>query len=95
MKGFYLFTPQKEYFFVTEQTKRTPKLVAQVENFLNERGCTYRGMHGCFSVKEMMQQGVCEIKHTEKFGDYYDIHGEGWGGCGSFLHENKTEVVRL
>lgn len=95
MNGFYFHTPRKEFFFVTNQTKRTPKLVGAIDKLLRERGCIYRGTFGTFQLKEMLRPGVCEIKHTEKFGDYYDIHGDGWGGCGHFLHENFTEVVKL
>lgn len=96
MNGFYFSTPKREFFFVTNQTKRTPKLVSTIDKLLQERfDCKYRGMYGSFKLKEMLLPAVCEIKHTEKFGDYYDIHGDGWGGCGHFLHENFTEVVHI
>lgn len=95
MNGFYFYTPTKEFFFVTNQTKKTPKLVKAIENILTTLGCNYRGTFGQFNLKDMLYLGTCEIKHTEKFGDYYSIHGEGWGGAGSFLSENKTKIIHL
>lgn len=101
MYGFYFNTPSKEYFFVTKQTKRTAKLCKDVENYLIEDGCrfvrngAYHGAFGTFSIKDKLQLATCEVKHTEKFGDYYDIKGENFGGAGGFVSEGKTKIVLL
>jgi hypothetical protein len=101
MTGFYFNTPSKEYFFVTKQTKRTAKLCKDVENYLIEDGCRfvwdgkYHGAFGNFSIHDKLQAATCEVKHTEKFGDYYDIKGDDFGGAGSFVSENKTKIVLL
>ena len=101
MQGYYFYTPKKEYFFVTEQTKRTDRLCAKVLQVLEDDECEYivngkyYGAFGVFSIHDKLEKGTCEVKHTEKFGDYYDIKGEGWGGKGGFVSENKIKVVYL
>lgn len=101
MKGYYFYTPSKEYFFVTEQMRRTEKLCKAVEDYLIEDGCRrvyngkYHGVCGDSSIKDKLKAGTCEVKHTENNGDYYNIKGEGWGGCGSFVHDGKTKIVLL
>ena len=69
MKGFFFSTPKKEYFFVTDKTRKTKGLVDKIDNILKEKECSH--------------------------GKYYNIHGEGWGGFGHFLNENKTEIIYL
>lgn len=101
MSGFYFKTPCKEYFFVTNKTKRTEKLCKDVENYLIEDGCrfvyggAYHGAFGTFSIKEKLQPATCEVKHTEKFGDYYDIKGDDFGGAGGFVSDGKTKIVSI
>lgn len=101
MFGYYFHTPSKEYFFVTKQAKRTEKLCKAIEDYLVEDGCRrvyngkYRGIVGDFSIHDCLQAATCEVKHTEKFGDYYDIKGENFGGAGGFVSEGKTKIVLL
>jgi hypothetical protein len=102
LKGFCFVVPNVlDYFFVTDQTRRTEKLCERVEQELVADGCkrVFNGMyHGCFgdfSIHDMLDAAVCEVKHTEKFGDYYDIHGEGWGGRGSYVNDGKTKIIYL
>lgn len=100
LTGYYFYTPSKEYFFVTEQTKRTEKLCRKIEDCLIKNGCIYvkdgkyRGV-GVFSIHDKLEPATCEIKHTEKFGDYYDIKGEGFGGAGGFVSEGKTVILYI
>lgn len=95
MKGFFFNTPKKEYFFVTDKTKKTKCLIEKIDNILKEKyNCTYRGTFGTFPLADMLHLGECEIKECSH-GKYYNIYGEGWGGFGHFLHENKTEIIYL
>jgi hypothetical protein len=101
MKGYYFYTPCKEYFFVTEQTKRTEKLCEKVLQALEQDDCEYivngkyYGAYGVFSIHDKLEPATCEVKHTEKFGDYYDIKGENFGGAGSFVKDGKTKIVLI
>lgn len=101
MTGYYFQTPSKEYFFVTNQTKRTAKLCEKVLQALEEDDCEYivngkyYGTFGVFSIKDKLEAATCEVKHTEKFGDYYDIKGDNFCGAGSFVSEGKTKIVLL
>lgn len=101
MQGFYFNTPSREYFFVTNQKRRTDKLCKAVEDYLVEDGCrfvyggAYHGAFGTFSLKEKLEAATCEIKHTEKYGDYYSINGENFGGAGGFVKDGKAKIVLL
>ena len=100
MKGFYFYTPSKEYFFVTKQTRRTKKFCKSVEEYLTEEGCrfVYDGMYHShyghiFSIHDKLEPATCEVKHT-KFGDYYDIKGKKL--CrGGFVKDGRRKLVVL
>lgn len=100
MQGFYFYTPRKEYFFVTKQTKRTDKLCEKVLQALEQDGCEYivngkyYGKYAVLSIREKLEPATCEVKHTEKFGDYYDIKGENFG-AGGFAKDGRTKIVLL
>ena len=101
MTGFYFYTPSMEYFFVTNQTKRTEKLCEKVLHALEQDGCrfvyggAYHGAFGTFSIHDKLEAATCEVKHAEKFGDYYDIKGENFCGAGGFVKDGKTKIVSL
>ena len=60
MHGFYIYIPNKEYFFVTKQTERTEEFCKAVEKYLVEDGCKI----GAFSIKEKLQLATCQVRHT-------------------------------
>ena len=99
MKGFYFYTPSREYFFVTKQTRRTKKFCKSVEEYLNEDGCRfvhdgmYHGSITTFSIHDKLEPATCEVKQT-KFGAYYDIRGKKL--CrGGFIKDGKRKLVVL
>lgn len=94
--GYYFYTPQADYFFVTDFCKykrKNPWLVALIDKCLKDNGCTYRGMVGCFQLKDMLQRGTIELK-TCSHGDYYSIKGDGYG-CGDFVKNRKTIIYQV
>ena len=93
-KGFYFYTPLVDYFFVTEQQKKTRKFVSQVRECPVGNGCHYCGTFGVFELCDMLQPATIEKKETEKFGTYYDIKGDGWS-AGKFVSEKLTQIIRL
>lgn len=93
-KGFYFYTPKVDYFFVTEQQKKTQKFVEKINETLKKDGCVYRGTFGDFNLSEMLQPGTIEKKESEKFGPYYDIKGDGWS-AGDFVSNKRTEIFHL
>ena len=99
-RGFYFFTPKMEYFFVTKQTRKTEQFCDKVYQSLLEHHCAfvyggmYHGSFGDFSIHDKLEACTLEIKHTEKFGDYYDIVGANCS-AGSFVEDNKLTIVEL
>ena len=93
-KGFYFYTPLVDYFFVTDQERKTQKFVEKVNECLKGNGCNYRGTFGTFGLSEMLQPATIEKKESEKFGVYYDIKGDGWS-AGDFLKNKLTQIVRI
>lgn len=99
-KGFYFYTPKMEYFFVTKSERRTESLCKRVYEALRDNGCKYvfnnmyHGMFGDFSIHDKLQYATCEVKHTERYGDYYDIKGIDFS-CTSFLRDEKMTVIEL
>lgn len=99
-QGFYFFTPKMEYFFVTSQSRRTESFCELVESKLKDLGCTsvfdgkYHGMFGNFSIHDKLEPATLEVKHTNKFGAYYDVKGSSFS-AGSFVSEKKLTIVEL
>lgn len=77
-KGFYLYTPNKDYFFVTDIKCKTRKLIQTVNQILTADGCTYRGKYGGFTLREMLQGAQLEKKRDDQHGTYYDVFGNGF-----------------
>jgi hypothetical protein len=91
--GYYFYTPNTDWFFITDSSKRTPTLVNAINDCLLQHGCTYRGMVGCFKLKDMLQRGSIELK-TCSHGDYYSISGDGWS-CGDFVKNRETKIYQV
>lgn len=94
--GYYFYTPQVDYFFVTDFCKykrKNPFLVALIDKCLKDNGCTYRGMVGCLKMKDMLQRGTIELK-TCSHGDYYSIKGDGYG-FGDFVNNRETKIYHV
>jgi hypothetical protein len=98
LNGYYFYTPKKEYFFVTNQTKRTKEFCEKVLQALERDDCEYivnGKYYGAFcvsSIHDKLDAATCEVKNSE-LGDYYDIKGENFGGAGSFVSDGKTKVI--
>lgn len=94
--GYYLYTPQVDFFFVTDFCKykmKNPYLVALIDKCLKDNGCTYRGMFGDFQLKDMLHQGTIELK-TCSYGDYYSIKGDGYS-CGGLINNRTTKIYQV
>lgn len=95
MDGFTFYLHGKDYFVETVQTRKTEKMAAKVLPLI---GCTATP-ENIKALLYRMNKAVCEIKtcrgsgRTEK--RYYDIHGEGFGGGGSWLDDGETIILKL
>ena len=102
LSGYYLYTWNKEYFFVTDYERKTNKLFERIIKSLNvplnDENIAY--------LKHNLLNAKCEIKevvYPEDFGEnkagskrkYYNIYGKNFSGYGSFLDDGKTIIINL
>lgn len=96
LEGFYYYTPRVDYFFVTNQQKRTKNLCEKVKAKLEADGNLYTGTFGTFSIHDMLDHGTIEREVSEKWGVSYNIRGDGYRwSAGSFEKDKHTEIVYL
>ena len=94
MKGFTLFLKGKDYFFVTDYKNKTKTLAKKIIRSLNGTGefDIPDNAAGIDSVMYSLQKAECEIRTLSNGNQYYEIHGDGFGGRGSFVDDGKTVI---
>lgn len=97
MKGFTLYAKGKDYFFVTNLKNKTKSLAKKVIRFLNGTGefDISDNAYGIDVILWSLQKAECEICTLPNGNQYYEIHGDGFGGRGSFVDDGKTIVLTL
>ena len=93
MKGFTFFVPSQgiDVFIETTQQKKTDAFAGKVLQKLGwadiPQARDYLLCH--------MRKAECEIKTLSNGSRHYDIHGDGFGGYGSFVGDGKTMIVKI
>lgn len=90
-KGFYLFAKNKDYFFVTSQQNKTQKLAEKILQRLNIAPTESNLKIALFRL----QKANCEIKTLNNGRQYYEIFGDNFGGCGSFVDDGNTIILNI
>ncbi len=80
--GYYLFTPNADYFFISNRKRKNPFMVSLIKKELSLGK----------DVKESLQFGTIELKTCSQ-GDYYSINGDGWG-CGGLVKNRQTIIYQ-
>jgi hypothetical protein len=94
--GYYFFSPQKDFFFITDFSKykrKNPWIVKRIDDCLKENDCTWRGMFDNFKLKDMLQRATIELK-SNGHGNYYDIKGDGFS-YGDYTWNRETKIFKL
>lgn len=95
MQGFTFFYNQKDYFIETKRTNKTKALAAEILPLI---GCSVTDRN-IQAMLYKLKRASCEIKtasNTErKEQRYYEISGDGFGGCGSWLDDGNTIILKL
>lgn len=95
MHGFTFFYRQKDYFVETERTNKTQNLAAEILPLI---GCSVTD-ENINALLWRLQKANCEIKTAEntdrKEKRYYEISGDGFGGCGGWLDDGSTIVLKM
>ena len=89
MKGFTFMLGKKDVFIETEYKNKTEVLASKILRKLQlpDNPSTRK------EVLYYLQKAECEIKGTTR--KYYEIHGENFGGKGSFVDDGNTIIIRL
>lgn len=92
-RGFYFYTPDKDYFFVTDIKCKTKRLIQSVKAILEADGCNYRGRYGGFTLRELLQPAQLEEKTDTTHGTFYDVFGNGFFHSTIASGQNKPMSV--
>lgn len=92
--GFYLFFRGVDYFLVTDKKNRTDALTIEFLNKIQNHLNAFYNID-CKTVeryKKAIKPANCEIRTLSNGRQYYEISGENFGGCGSFVDDGKTVI---
>lgn len=95
--GYYFYSPQADFFFITDFSKyprKNPWIVKLIDDILKKNDCTWRGHFDAFQLKDMLQRATIELKSNIN-GDYYNINGDDFGGCGDYTWNRDTKIYKL
>lgn len=102
MNGFYLYLGGYEYFFKTERTRLTNKLIDDILLNLhcnltqeNRDYIRYNVLRAELEIKELKYQEDIDGFKKGQTRKYYNIYGENFGGYGSFVDDGKTKLIIL
>lgn len=89
MKGFTFTYGKKDVFVETEYKNKTENLASKIlrKMLLPDNPDTRK------EVLHYLQKAECDIKGNVK--KYYEIHGDGFGGKGSFIDDGNTIIIKL
>ncbi len=87
--GFTIYANGKDYFFVTGRKNVTETFVEEVCRHLKWPDNQW-GKH---EVRQGLRRATLEVKGQKR--KYYEISGDGFGGCGSFCDDGMTVIVEL
>ena len=95
LKGFTFFLNNKDFFVETSRMNKTQSLAAEILHLLG-----YSITEG--NIKALLfrlKKATCEIKIAEnanrKEKRYFEISGEGFGGCGGWIDDGSTVILKI
>lgn len=91
-EGFTFYLSGKDYYIITNRDRKTEKMCIQVLEKLGHKEISKDLID---DLRYRMKPATMQIKSLENGRSYYDIHGDGFGGNGGFLDENKTVVMTI
>ena len=97
MKGFTLYAKGKDVFIETSYSRKTKELVKKIIKAMNGTGKfdIPDNTAGIDAVMYNLLKAECEILILSNGRQYYEIHGDGFGGRGSFTDDGSTIIIKL
>ena len=91
MKGFTFMLKDKDVFVETSYVNKTENLASKIltKMLLPDNPDTRK------ELLYWLQKAECEIKTLSNGKQMYDIHGDNFGGKGSFVDDGKTVIIKL
>lgn len=91
MKGFTFMLKGKDVFVETSYVNKTENLASKIltKMLLPDNPDTRK------ELLYWLQKAECEIKTLSNGKQMYDIHGDNFGGKGSFVDDGKTVIIKL
>ena len=91
MKGFTFPYKRKDVFVETKLKNKTQNLASEILKKLGEPN----NPDTRSELLWYLQRAECEIKTLSNGRQYYEIHGENFGGKGSFVDDGNTIIIKL
>lgn len=90
-KGFYFKLSGKDVFVETRKTRKTERLAGKILRAMGipDNPDTRR------ELLYWMRRATCEIRTLKNGRAYWEIAGDNFGGCGSFLDDGMTIILNL
>ena len=91
MKGFTFVLGNKDVFVETEKKNKTEKLASEIlrKLLLPDNPDTRK------ELLYWLQKAECEVRTLSNGKQYYEIHGDHFGGRGSFVDDGETVIIKL
>ena len=87
MTGFTMYINGKDYFYETKRTRKTEALAREILQGFSLNMTTA-------NLLPKLKRAECELKTLSNGKQMWDIHGDGFGGYGSFVGDGRTVVLR-
>ena len=91
MKGFTFPYKRKDVFVETKLKNKTQNLASEILKKLDEPD----NPDTRIELLWYLQRAECEIKTLSNGRQYYEIHGENFGGKGSFVDDGNTIIIKI
>ena len=94
IKGFTFPYGKKDVFVETSLKNKTQRLASAIIRGMVNVGIDIPDSPGTRkAILDLLRPAVCEIKGIGR--KYYEIHGDGFGGCGSFIDDGMTIIIKI
>lgn len=90
-KGFYFRFSDKDVFVETRKVRKTERLAKEILRAMElpDNPDTRR------ELLYWMRRATCEIRTLKNGRAYWEIAGDNFGGCGSFIDDGMTIILDL
>lgn len=96
MKGFTFPLGRKDVFVETERKNKTESLASMIlKELVNIDYDIPDNPSTRKEVLRCLQKAECEIHKLPNGREYYEIHGDSFGGKGSFVDDGMTIIIHL